>query len=75
MAAFLSPHEHAARAARVRWQDHTPTVVKLDALTDSQRRLVLALVRAARSDNETTSAVEKPEVVSAEVRRASDTTP
>lgn len=41
----------AGRAgAQVRWAGHTPRVVRLDALTAEQRRLVHALVEAAREE-------------------------
>jgi hypothetical protein len=38
-------------SARVRWGD-TPRVVRLDTLSSAQRRLVLALVDAARAERE-----------------------
>lgn len=38
-------------AARARWGD-TPRVVRIDQLTASQRRLVLALIEAARAEQE-----------------------
>lgn len=43
--------------ARSRWAGHTPAIVRLDELTHPQRRLVLALVEAAK--NETSSAVSE----------------
>lgn len=41
--------EAGVRGARRRWGD--PRVVRLEALTPSQRRLVLALVDAAKAQN------------------------
>lgn len=37
-------------SARRRWAGHTAKVVRLDSLSGEQRRLVLALVRAAREE-------------------------
>lgn len=37
-------------SARSRWAGHIPRTVRLDALTNSQRSLVLALVAAAREE-------------------------
>ena len=39
--------------ARTRWAEHVPRVVRLDELTGPQRRLVLALVDAARKETAT----------------------
>lgn len=36
--------------ARTRWAGHEPRVIRLDDLTGPQRRLVLALVDAARKE-------------------------
>ena len=36
--------------ARKKWAGHVPRLVSLDALTPSQRRLVLALVDAAKEE-------------------------
>lgn len=36
--------------ARKRWGDHPTRVVRLDSLTPEQRRLVLALVAAAKAE-------------------------
>lgn len=36
--------------AQARWAGHTARVVRLDALTPEQRRLVMALVEAARQE-------------------------
>jgi hypothetical protein len=41
----------AGRAGmRARWAGHVPRVISLDTLTAPQRRLVLALVNAARDE-------------------------
>lgn len=53
--------------ARRRWGD--PGVVQLDQLTPPQRRLVLALVQAAKS--EAAAAIEVPAAATSEVRDAS----
>ncbi len=41
--------EAGRRGARKRWGAHRPRTIRLDSLTPEQRRLVLALVEAARS--------------------------
>ena len=62
----LSPVERGRMGGRKRWGE--PRVVRLDDLTAAQRRLVIALVEAARK--ETGPADNGP--VSAEVRRVRD---
>jgi hypothetical protein len=44
----LTKREAGAIGARKRWGDQ-PRIVRLDSLTSEQRRLVLALVEAAKS--------------------------
>jgi hypothetical protein len=53
--------------ARARWGE--PRVVRLDSLTSEQRRLVLALVDAAKK--EAVAEVQTPATADAEVRRGS----
>jgi hypothetical protein len=55
-------------AARVRWANHPTRVVRLDALTPDQRRLVLALVDAAKDQNAKKAATEVAPVTASEVR-------
>jgi len=50
----MSHQERGHIGARKRWDGHTPRTVKLDSLTGEQRRLVLALVEAARAANQST---------------------
>lgn len=42
--------ESGRRGAETRWGGHSPRVVRLDALSPEARRLVLALVAAARKE-------------------------
>ena len=42
--------ESGRRGAAKRWAGHTPRIVRLDDLTNPQRRLVMALVDAARKE-------------------------
>jgi hypothetical protein len=42
--------ESGLRGARKRWAGHNPRVVRLDSLTAEQRRLVMALIEAAKSE-------------------------
>lgn len=44
--------------ARKRWSGHQPRIVRLDDLSPEQRRLVLALVNAARSKEKAITEVE-----------------
>jgi len=44
--------EAGRRGAERRWDGHDTKVVRLDVLTKPQRELVLALVRAAKSQSE-----------------------
>ena len=45
-------HVRAGRAsATSRWGSHVPHVVRLDELTEPQRRLVKALIEAAKAEN------------------------
>lgn len=59
---------HAVTAARARWGPQR--VVRLDDLTPEQRRLVLALIEAARNEKATTVS-ETPVVATPEVARDS----
>ncbi len=61
--------EAGRRGARRRWGDE-PRVVRLDALTPAQRRLVLALVDAARK--ETVTEGQNPVTVSGGGTRDAD---
>jgi hypothetical protein len=45
----LTKAEAGALGGRARWAGHEARVLRLDALTPEQRRLVMALVDAARS--------------------------
>lgn len=59
-----SARSRAARiAARQRWAGHDTRVVRLDDLTPEQRRLVLALVRAAKEEAASEVNADGPEVV------------
>lgn len=42
--------ERAQKAAKARWAGHDARIVRLDALTPEQARLVRALVAAAKAD-------------------------
>jgi hypothetical protein len=55
--------------ARARWADHQPDRVKLSDLSSEQRRLVLALIAAARSesDNAKAASAVDPETALPEV--------
>jgi hypothetical protein len=44
--------EAGKASARVRWGEGPPRIVRLDDLTQAQRRLVLALVTAAKAEND-----------------------
>jgi hypothetical protein len=56
--AKLSPREYGRIGARKRWGD--PGVVRLDELTPEQRRLVRALVDAARGNEKAVEDVQRP---------------
>lgn len=56
--------------ARTRWAEHVPRVVRLDELTGPQRRLVLALIAAAKSEE--TPTVSETSVGVLGARRARD---
>lgn len=63
------PLTHAERGrlgGRAKWKDHAPTSVRLNDLTPDQRRLVLAMVEAARNElaaaEISTPATAEPEV-------------
>lgn len=45
---------------RARWAGHAPAVVRIDDLSPEQRRLVLALVEAARSNEEAAAEIQTP---------------
>ncbi len=59
-------------SARKRWGD-TPKTVRLDDLSNAQRRLVLALVDAAKKEASAVS--EMPAEARLEARRVSDERP
>ena len=61
MTGKLTPHEAATVAARARWAAHDTRVVRLSDLTPEQRRLVLALIAAARENAKTAPAIVTPE--------------
>jgi hypothetical protein len=63
----------AGRASAAKRWGSAPRVVRLDALTPDQRRLVLALINAASHENAAAD-VEGP-AAATEVRRVSDGTP
>ena len=49
----VRPLNHAERGAlggRKRWKGHEARTIRLDALTPEQRRLILALVAAAKNE-------------------------
>lgn len=47
--------ESGRRGARKRWNGHAPVYPRLDDLTLEQRRLVVALIAAARNEKAATS--------------------
>ena len=68
----LTPHQAAQVAARARWSGHPTASVRLSDLSPAQRRLVLALVNAAKEE---TSTVIETSVEAQEVRRVRDEHP
>lgn len=65
--------QRARVAANARWAGHAPQSVRLDSLTPEQRRLVKALVDAAKSETQKTAPAGINAEAVVEVRRASDT--
>jgi len=53
-------------AARVRWAGHAPGVVRIADLTSEQRRLIVALIDAARSEKQRAAADLDPATADAE---------
>jgi hypothetical protein len=69
----LTKAEAGLLGARSRWAAYVPSVVRLDELTPPQRRLVLALVDAAKIEfNGKASAVSETPAEAQEARRAAD---
>jgi len=67
--------EYGRAGARRRWAGHPPAkVVRLDALTEPQRALVLALIEAKRVENEM-AAAETQDLATAEGEGTVDAQP